>query len=284
MRIAYENKIDYLIANTTIISSSTENPNYPLSNIQDERLSTKYRTTGLTSMTVLFNFSYLSEGLNTIAILGSNLTSNATMTLDLNIANVWPGDSTDFQTITWNDDVILCFFTIDTTNYEIDTESSEKITTEDGYYITTEKVASNLVWAKLTIADSVNPDGYMELGRIWIGSYIQIDPSSLLGFKVAKQSSDNVIHGKNRQKWASKGITWRKFEFSFPSTNEAMVVKLDAMYDYSGNHGSLIFCNFDTIRGYTLVEPCYCSIVGDIKFSNVEKISWEYDLILEEER
>jgi hypothetical protein len=123
----------------------------------------------------------------------------------------------------------------------------------------------------------------IEIGRIFLGKYITIDPSSLDNFKVTKLRSDNVIHGKNRQKFASIGNTWRKFELEFPPSDEDMVYLIDKLYNVVGNHSSFIFCNFDTERLMTLVEPCYVSINDDMGFNHSNRDKFSYRIVLEEE-
>jgi len=126
--------------------------------------------------------------------------------------------------------------------------------------------------------------GSIEIGRLWLGKYITIDPSSLLDFKVIKKRSDQVIYGRNRQKWANIGVGWRQFTFNFPPTEEDMLYSIQQMYDTVGNHSSFIFCNFDTIRDYALVEPCYVSINGDLTFSHDNRMKFTYQLIMEEDK
>jgi hypothetical protein len=181
---------------------------------------------------------------DTIAILGHNFLSGT----KINIQAIL-GDTNENLVI--NDNVILKFI------------SSE----------------INNVW-KL----SFSGQGSIEIGRLWIGKYLTIDPSSLIDFSVTKKRSDNVVHGKNRQKFASIGIGWRKFNLSFPPSNEAMLYLINKLYDSVGNHSSFIFCNFDTIRDYCLVEPCYVSIAEEIDFNHGNRDNFSYELIMEEEK
>jgi hypothetical protein len=63
-----------------------------------------------------------------------------------------------------------------------------------------------------------------------------------------------------------------------------MVDSIGTMFDTVGKHTSVIFCNFDTLRGITnLIEPVYCSIIDDINFTNEEGRHMTYQLNLQEE-
>jgi hypothetical protein len=125
--------------------------------------------------------------------------------------------------------------------------------------------------------------GSIEVGRMWLGKYLTIDPSALEGFKVTMKNSDVVAHGKDRQKYATPGYSWRVFDLSFPATREDMIYPLTVMREAVGNHSSMIFCNFDTIRDYTLVEPCYVSINGDLSFTQKDRDGFTWSIVLEEE-
>jgi hypothetical protein len=190
--------------------------------------------------------------INTAAILGHNLLSGTTAKIQATNNNSdWTSPEINTQLVV-NDSMILNFAT---------TQSVYKY------------------WKFSTTGQAS-----IEIGRLWLGSYITIDPSSLLDFKVSKKRSDNVSHGRNRQKWASIGIGWRKFEFSFPPTNETMLYLIQLLYDAVGNHSSFLFCNLDVLREWALTEPCYVSIIGDLGFNHLERFKYEYSLLLEEEK
>ena len=250
MRIAYDNFIDDLEA--TAITTTTENTNYPRTNIQDQRIAIDYRSTALSSQTIRFDLGS-AHSCSIVAIAGHNFTSGVTATLYANSTDTWPG--TTIGSVAYNSDIMLLFFSPSSYRY----------------------------W-RLVISDAANPDGYLSIGRIWIGDYISINPSALLDFVVIKKSSDLVNYGRGRQKYSSPGTTWRRFELSFPTTGYTMIDQISDMFDVVGKHSSLIFCNFDSIRTYPLVDPCYCSIQNDIDFKHKKSMKFSYSLVLEEDK
>lgn len=248
MRIAYDNFIDDL-ASTAFTVSSYEG-NYPITNVQEERLKMTWRTTSASSQSVIIDFG-TALSVNTCAILGHNLTASAQAVISANSVDSWPGATS--QTLTWNAGAVLKFFTAETYRY----------------------------W-RFDIDDPTNVDGYIDIGRLWLGDYLQIDPSCLVNFKVVKKNSDRVVFGKDRQKFATPGVTWRRFEMNFPPTAHETIASIDDMYDVVGNHGAFIFCKFDTLRTYQIVEPCYCVIDGEIGFTHDNRMKFTYSLNLEE--
>ena len=247
MRIAYNNLFD-----DGTLTASSEATGYAVENTQNQRLAKVWRSTDASTQTVVVNLA-TAQTITVVAVMGHNLTSAANITLEGNTSDSWPGATS--QTVTYNAGVILKFFT-----------------------------GSSYQYWRFTIEDTTNTDGYLEIGRLWIGTYMDVSPSSLLDFTVTKKRSDMVVYGKNRQKFSTPGIGWREFRLSFPVTANAMIEQIEDMYDDIGNHGNLIFCNFDTERSYSLVDPCYCSINGDMSFRHQRNMRFTYDLSLEEDK
>jgi hypothetical protein len=240
--------------------------------MQDERIAKSYRTSTLSNIQIVVDLGS-AKTVTTAALLGHNLTAAATVRFS--------GAGSSYE-LTTGLETILRFVTPSDESYDIVTEASDQLTTEADDALITGTSPTTIQTCVFEISDAANPDGYIEIGRIWIGDYIDIDPSSLNDFTVAKKRSDVVIFGKDRQKWASEGVGWRKFALQFPPSDEAMIEKISDMYDAVGNYKALIFCNFDTIRDYILVEPCYCSIDGEIQFNHQERMRFGYSLNLEE--
>lgn len=249
MRIAYENYID----TASTLTALSADVGYPIENVQEQRLSMEYRTTDASAQTITIDLG-AAMTISVAAILSHNFTSSATIVVAANDSDSWGSPATS-QTIVFNAGIALKFF-----------------------------VSTSYRYWQFQITDPTNPDGYLSMGRLWLGSYITIDPSSLLNFSVIKTRSDNVIHGRNRQKYASIGAVWRAFNLSFPPSDTTMVNKLLTWFDFSGNHSSFIFCNFDDIRDCTIVEPCYCSLNGDLSFDHEKLMKFSYKLDMEEER
>ena len=134
------------------------------------------------------------------------------------------------------------------------------------------------------LVEGTTTGSYIEMGRVWLGPYMTIDPSSLVDFRVTKKRSDTVIYGKHRQKWADPGYGWRRFDLNFPDTESSMLTQISSMYDTVGNHTSFVFCNFDTERAFELTEPCYVSVQGELQFVNRGRYRMTWAMALEEDR
>lgn len=247
MRIAYDNLIDDLVlADFTPSGTAT---GFPITNVQDQRLSLRWRSVSPTAQTVVIDMG-AAVNVTTAVVAGHNLGASAVTTIAGGTsASVY----TTAVSVAYNAGTMLSFFANKSFRY----------------------------W-KFSITNPSNADGYIEAGRLWLGTYITISPSSLLNFTVTKRRSDMVTIGKNRQKYATPGEGWRRFELSFPPTGSTTLTAIQTMYDAVGNHSSVIFCNFDSLTTHDLVYPCYASIDGDISFQHDKRQKYSWDLVLEE--
>ncbi len=251
MRIAYENLIDAGSAPTAL----TTNLLYPVGNMQNQRLSKRWRSTDPSAQTIVVNLGS-AQAVDTVAILGHNLSGSAAVTIEAHTSDSWGTPALSAITLAYSAGAILKYLA----------------------------AAQTFQYWRFILDDPTNTDGYVEVGRPWLGTYLAINPSSLDAFTVTKKRSDTVTYGRDRQKYATEGVGWREFNLSFPRTGGTSLTAVQTMYDAVGNHGSVIFSNFDSLRIYPIVEPCYSSIVGEINFRHGGFMQFLWGIQLEEDR
>ena len=249
MRIAYTNLIDAGSAPTALTTDLL----YPVENMQNQRLAKRWRSTDPSAQTIVVNLGS-AQAVDTVAILGHNLSGSAAVTIEAHTSDSWGTPALSAITLVYNAGAILKYLA----------------------------AAQTFQYWRFILDDPNNTDGYVEVGRPWLGTYLAIDPSSLDAFTVTKKRSDTVTYGRDRQKYATEGVGWRNFNLSFPRTSGSALTAIQTMYDTVGNHGSVIFSNFDELRTWELVEPLYCSIVGEIDFSHKRNMKFTYNLSMEE--
>jgi hypothetical protein len=190
---------------------------------------------------------------NTAAILGHNIKSGTTVKIEANNSNVWgaPELSETFSFVA-SDATILRFLS---------------------------EVKVYKYWRF-----SFTGQASVQAGRLWLGEYLQVNPSSLLDLTVSKKRSDVVVYGRDRQKFANPGVGWRQVSAKFPKTNPNMIYRLEQFHDHVGNHSSFIFCNFDTSREFPLVEPLYGSLSDNLSFNHTDRQKYTYSLNIEEDK
>lgn len=250
MRIAHTNLIDAGTAPTALTTDLL----YPVANLQNQRLAKRWRSQTPTAQTIVFDLGS-AQAVDTLAVFSHNLSGSATVIVEAHTSDSWGTPALSAISLTYNSAAILKYL-----------DSSE----------------TYRYW-RYTLSDATNSDEYVEAGRIWLGTKLTLDPTSLDSFTVTKRRSDTVTHGRDQQKYAAQGVGWRSFELKFPRTAGTALTAIQTMYDTVGNHGSLIFSNFDDLRTFEIVEPVYCSIVGDIAFQHTQFMKFTYPLTLMEE-
>lgn len=249
MRIAYTNLVD-----SAALSASSENVIYPVENVQNGRLAKPWRTTSTTGVNCIVDLG-AATAVSTVAIMGHTLTTSATLTIEANSADSWAAPA-------W----------------------STTLTSLSGVILKYLDAAQTYRYWRFTMEDASSGSAYIDIGRLWLSSYLQVDPSSITEFTVGKERSDTVTVGRGKQKFATEGVGWRTFDLRFKVHSGTMLTAIQTLYDTVGNHESIIFSHFDSIRTYPIVEPVYCSIDGGIDFSHRRSMKFDYALKLTEDR
>lgn len=139
VRFAYENLIDL---DGISIAASSEEEDLPVSNIAHPFRTYVWRSTDDTSETITIDLLSAYSVL-CAAIIAHNLTSGATITYESSNDSGFSTLIAD-ETLTWRSGVIFVFLTSNTARYH-----------------------------RFTFADASNPDGYIEIGRAFLGNYLE---------------------------------------------------------------------------------------------------------------
>ncbi len=251
MRIAYNNLIDAGSAPTALTTDLL----YPVENMQNQRLAKRWRSTTPSAQTIVVNLGS-AQAVDTVAILGHNLSGSAAVTIEAHTSDSWGTPALSAITLAYNAGAILKYLA----------------------------AAQTFQYWRFILDDPTNTDGYVEVGRPWLGTFLAINPSSLDSFTVTKKRSDTVTYGRDRQKYATEGVGWREFNLSFPRTGGTSLTAILTMVDTIGLHSSFVFSNFDGRRDFPIVEPMYGSLVGGVDFRHTGYMKFLYGLQIEEDR
>ena len=233
MRAIYNNVYD----SPDTIEANSEATNYEVENTQEISLDKKWRSTGLANEDIIIDAGAGSTfTINSIAIIGHNLTSGATIDFQMNATDAWGAPSVD-ESITWRDGIIV-------------------------HYLSS---SQSYRFARLNFSDAGNTDGYIEVARVFMSVYLQFDPSSTIEFDITNNRNDMQVFSSSNKIWSREGSGWRTFEYSFPKTGSTMIASLRTMYDLIGRHKPFVFMNFDST--FSVIEPAYVVIMNNFNES-----------------
>ena len=102
MRIAYTNLIDA----GTVGSASTVNLLYPTTNVQNQRLSKRWRITTPTAQTLVIDLGS-AKSVDTVAVLGHNLSASAAVSVEAHTADSWGTPALSAVSLTYSSAAIL---------------------------------------------------------------------------------------------------------------------------------------------------------------------------------
>jgi hypothetical protein len=193
MRIAYLNLID-----DADLTPNVENPLLPVENIQDSHLGRVWRTTGLTTTAQIVIDLGSAQDISCIGLAGLNITDDATITIEANSSDSW--GAPPFSTTLDVAETMLKFIPTQTYRY----------------------------W-RVTIADPTNPDFYVEVGRVYLGQYMQM-PGIVPGTRIPRQTSSAIDIAPSGAVFGDLGRQFRSAEFSFAGVSNAKRAEIDAMF------------------------------------------------------
>lgn len=177
MKILYDN----LIKNSTI-TSSTETSLYDDDFIVDINSKKTWRSTVDTASSVVFELAS-ADSFDSVGIVNHNFTDAATIKIQANATDSW-GAPTFTTTLTWRDYIIHESFT----------------------------APANLLFWRIEVTDAANPDGYIEIGTLYLGNELDMPgmtPTQTLGFNtnsIVSFSTSNQPFGDIRDNYNTVGV------------------------------------------------------------------------------
>lgn len=246
MRIIYSNLWD-----DYTLTESQEDANYLAENTQDIRLTEVWRTSTASATTISIDAGTgATITCDCAAIVNHNFTSSALTFVQASTAATFVPTALS-ASVTYRGDLMLVFFASGAYRY----------------------------W-RFNFSDTSNGDGYYEVGRLVLGTYLQVSPSSIVEFPEAHPRTDVASFGLTNQLYSDEGIGYKTYDYKFEYVSNAMKSSIETMWGSVGMFKPIIFVNYDTT--YSEVPPIYCSIVNPIEFKHRPFDRWDFNLSLRE--
>lgn len=241
MRIHYPNEVD---DTANALTSSSAETDFPLSNIRDPRLSKKWRATGDTSEWVLID---AGSG-NTInptsaAILAHNISSGATVIkIQGNATDSW-GSPTIDESFTYSAGTMIHYFT-----------------------------GSALRYWRFAIEDASNPDGYIEIGRLILGVFIQVTQPIQTAFPFQDLDTSSRQFAVTGEQYGNEGITYELYRWQFSRWDNAKKKEMQALFRDVKTIVPLLFVpNEDELAR---IDAVYGVFNTEIDYNHIVNFQW----------
>lgn len=210
MLLSYQNRID----TSTFGSYGSWEASLPLTNLQNRRLAKVARSTDATNASTRLQFTLdTARVIGAIGIVNHNLSSVATyryrvysdsgyttLAYDSNVQSVWP--LMPFGTYEWED---LSFWDLTIT------DETAALFTKTLIHIPTASVSEQ--YYQLEFFDSTNTDGYVQLGRIFVGAIYQPTYNMNLGASIGYESGTLIDESLSGAEFFDRRQSYRVARF-----------------------------------------------------------------------
>ena len=186
MRLMYDNLID--IATVTASSAATD---FPVSNLQHEWFLRHWRSTGVASEWVKFDLT-TAQNVTSLVIKYHNFTAGATVHIQGNAADAWGAPSVDVA-LPITSDVIEYYWT----------------------------AAQSYRWWRITIVDAGNTDGYVRIGRPFLGTYLAPSRNCDNAYEIEPADPSVITDSTGGQASADSRTHYRQWIFDFRGLTSA---------------------------------------------------------------
>lgn len=214
---------NYVTESATVITPSSEDVNFPASNLKNPLRSKVLRTTGVDDQSVVFDL-ITSEYINSVVVLwpkenGVKLSNSVNLRIQANATNEWSSPAVD-QVLT-----------VDNT-YEV---ASHFFSGNGGSY---------RYW-RLFIDDPTNPYDYIEIGMVWLGLSIDID-NAQNGFKYQLEDTSIINRNDFGHEYVDEYPTIATLDISYQYLDYDVIKVLEETFRRNGTRKPVIFIADET--------------------------------------
>ena len=122
------------------------------------------------------------------------------------------------------------------------TADSDTFSVQDDILVIEYDSAETYRYVRLWIEDVDNPDGYVELGTVYVGGHLQPTNNFRRGRSVGYNDGSRPIESEDGQRTSVQLSHFKTYAYSFPVTTSAQAALFDAVFDEVGLSKGLFVC------------------------------------------
>jgi len=217
MRLSYINLI-----NDATLSSDNENANYPLTALKDIHLTNAFRFDDLTGGYIDIDLGSAKD-VSTVGIIG-NVSLTGTITLKGNSTESWAAPAVE-ESVTIANRNLLHYFT-----------------------------SANYRYWRIEITDASNPDGYIEINKVFLGEYVQL-PGVSTDYSFDDGSLSDRQFSPTGQPFSVVRPQRLRLDFTFPAMSTSDREAIRTAYQTNGIHTPMWLAVWE--ESFDVQEPVY---------------------------
>jgi hypothetical protein len=249
------------------ITASTENASYKFSDaLTDYRLSRRGRTTAISGQYIDIAFT-VAQAVDYFAMLADNLTSTAVITLSANTVDDLDNPVVTYTIIDKEWTVLADLGDVTLTEFLLEDENGDYIVDENGDNISGYTSFSEYQYWRVSITDTANTNGYLEIAKIFLGEGLQL-PYMAKTQKIPTASTSTVTDSPMGQTYGDAGYFYRYGTVTFPFVSDDERADIDEFFRVVDKFrpALIIIWPDDT----DIEPPIYARFTSDMDFSRVE--------------
>jgi hypothetical protein len=230
----------------------TQRAGYEASNVADNRVSRKWRSTNADDEWLLFYDDVGSDDLSAdmLFVVGHNL-YNDTLTI------TWETNSSDSWGVPATTD------TVSYTSYFL--KEYPAATREDAYH-------------RLRFQNSTNPDGYVSMGRVLL-----LDTYSMTNYPQSRTPRRIIDTSRKRksftgQDYTDEGVQYKQYNFVWPYITDTERTNLETIWELHGPHTPLVI---DINTDDTTLDPVY-GYIDEFELDHIVAWQWSCRILFTE--
>lgn len=197
MRFLWDN-----LADAATLTASSENADFPVSNLVDRRFKEHHRTTGVDSEWWKWDLGS-AQNIEAFVFWYHNFQEGATINLQAHATDEW-GDPLLNVSLDWNENFLIKYFS----------------------------PAETYRWWRLVVLDVGNADGYLRGGRHFLGSYFEPSRNFVKDWSRPIVDPSGVEYSDDGQAFSDEKDSYLSFNLRFPG----IITPDDLTFEDIGKH------------------------------------------------
>jgi len=194
------------------LTASSEDSEFPASNTQHHWWKKYWKSTGVSGEWLKIDLGS-AQDIKAFAIKYHNFTTGATLKIQANSSDSWTSPPVD-ETLNITSDVIVKFWSS----------------------------AQNYRWWRIYIDDAGNSDGYLLVGRVFLGGHVELSRVYSYGFEFQYIDPSGIIFSSNGQIATNQKDRYKRFSYNFRGLTSTDKSNLETIFDSVGQSIPYFFC------------------------------------------
>jgi hypothetical protein len=259
---------------TATYSATNENSLYPLQDAFDDSRLSRFARTTATATTITVDL-LTARQVNYICFAAHNFTSAVSITMYGNSENVFTDPPVQF-TVYYNQPISQAIndsSIVDSDNYYLVDENANFIVDENGNFIVGLIYGSNYRYWQIVISDATNPDGYLEISKMFMGDYLQM-PHMSKNQKIPTASTSMKTENTTGQVYGDKGLVYKYGNITLPFVTDDEKLSIDEAFNEVDKINPFYMLIWE--NDLTFQPAIYSMLTNDLEWSRVEGQTQRY--------